>query len=304
MAKPVDYQSQLLLMGSCFAENMGERCHYFKFQTMVNPFGIIFNPVSLHKLIDRAVQLQYFTVDDIFCHNNLWHCFEVHSQLSTSNPDKLLESLNKTLLQLHEQLQKATHIMLTLGTAWVYRRQETNAVVANCHKVPQREFVKQLLQIEVVEQHLDAIRQMIKKINPDITLVITVSPVRHSKDGFVENNRSKAHLLAALHRVVDHYSDTYYFPSYEIVMDELRDYRFYTQDMLHPNAIAIDYIWKRFKETCVATSCYNTMKEVDDLQKALSHRSFNPESPSHLQFLVQVRQRIEVLQEQYPFMTF
>jgi hypothetical protein len=304
LSSAINYQSHLVLMGSCFAENMGERSSYFKFSSMVNPFGIIFNPVSLENIISRSVTKQYFTADDLFFHNDLWHSFEVHSDKSNTDSESLLTALNTALDDLHEQLCRASHCLITLGTAWVYRSVRTGAIVANCHKVPQREFTKELLSVVTIENHLAALVAAIQSINPNIAVVMTVSPVRHSKDGFMENNRSKAHLITALHQVIAAHPEVYYFPSYEIVMDELRDYRFYAQDMLHPSPLAIDYIWERFTQACITPASYPIMKEVDAIQKALQHRPFNPSSPSHLQFLNHLQQKIQSLQDQHPTITF
>ena len=252
---PIDYDSKILLLGSCFAENMGEKFDYFKFQTTINPFGIIFNPVSLEKLIRRSVEKRKFTENDIFFHNDLWHCFEVHSELSNSDKDVFLESLNDLIRSTNKQLSDSTHIIITLGTSWVYRNIESNEIVANCHKVPQKQFTKELLSIHQTEESLQSIISLIHSVNPNCNFIFTVSPVRHIKDGFTENTLSKAHLIAAIHKTIDHHpSPITYFPSYEIMMDELRDYRFYGEDMLHPNQTAIDYIWIQFFQNYISES--------------------------------------------------
>jgi lysophospholipase L1-like esterase len=303
---PIDYNSKIVLLGSCFAQNMAEKFEYFKFQNYVNPFGIIFNPISLEKVITRSVRKKYFEESDLFFHNELWHSFEVHSQLSNTSKETLLESLNALLNQTHSELLSASHIIFTLGTSWVYRNIATNEIVANCHKVPQNQFTKELLSVEAIEESLKEIIQQIQSINPDCKFIFTISPVRHIKDGFVENNRSKAHLICALQQLLSDLatSNLNYFPSYEIVNDELRDYRFYAQDMLHPSQTAIDYIWIKFFENYVDEKEFASMNEVCSIQKGLHHKSFNADSESHLKFTENLNQKINNLEQRYPQIKF
>jgi hypothetical protein len=294
-----------MLLGSCFAENIGEKFQYFKFQATTNPFGIIFNAVSLEKLIRRAVENRMFTENDIFFHNDLWHCFEVHSELSNPYKDAFLESLNDLIRLTNQQLNDSTHIIITLGTSWVYRNIESNEIVTNCHKVPQKQFTKELLSINQTEESLQSIISLIHSVNPNCNFIFTVSPVRHIKDGFVENTLSKAHLVAAIHKTITHNPSLItYFPAYEIMMDELRDYRFYTEDMLHPNQTAIDYIWIQFFENYISESEFGLMNEICSIQKGLKHRPFNPNTESHQKFLNQLDLKIQTIQNQHPFIKF
>ena len=310
---PIDYDSKILLLGSCFAENMGEKFEYFKFQTIVNPFGIIFNPVSLEKLIRRSVEKRKFTENDIFFHNDLWHCFEVHSELSNSDKDVFLESLNDLISSTNKQLSDSTHIIITLGTSWVYQNIASNEIVANCHKVLQKQFTKELLSILQIEESLESIISLVHSVNPNCKFIFTVSPVRHIKDGFVENTLSKAHLIAAIHSVLNRKFSTslelttqnnIYFPAYEIMMDELRDYRFYAEDMLHPSQTAIDYIWIQFFENYISESQFGLMNDICSIQKGLKHRPFNPNTESHQKFLHQLELKIKTIQNQHPFIKF
>ncbi len=302
---PIDYDSKVMLLGSCFAENMGKKFAYFKFQATTNPFGIIFNAVSLEKLIRRAVENRTFTENDIFFHNDLWHCYEVHSELSNSDKDAFLESLNDIIRSTNKQLNDSTHIIITLGTSWVYRNIETNEIVANCHKVPQKQFTKEFLSIHQTEESLQSIISLIHSVNPNCNFIFTVSPVRHIKDGFTENTLSKAHLIAAIHKTItNHKSHITYFPSYEIMMDELRDYRFYAEDMLHPNALAIDYIWEQLTSVYCTELTHSIMKEIDSIQKGLAHRPFNPTTQSHQSFLEQLNSKIQEIKKQLPHLNF
>lgn len=302
---PIDYNSKIVSIGSCFAENIGEKFNYFKFQNTVNPFGIIFNPVSLEKIIQRCVEKRYFTENDIFSHNDLWHCYEVHSELSNVDKEKFLVNLNNLVDFTHRQITEATHILITLGTSWVYKLNTTNEIVANCHKVPQKEFTKELLSIEQIEQSLQNIISKITSVNTNTKFIFTISPVRHSKDGFFENNVSKAHLLSAVFKTVNRQSTTAnYFPSYEIMMDELRDYRFYTDDMIHPTQTAIDYIWIKFFEKYINEKEFALMNQVCEIQRALKHRPFNPESVNHQKFLENLNFKIEALKKSLPNVAF
>ena len=304
---PIDYSSRILAIGSCFAENMGNKFEYFKFQNCVNPFGIIFNPVAIENLVSRAVHQRKFSQDDIFFHNDLWHCFEVHSKLSNPNKEAFLRTLNSLVDESHFQISKLTHFQITYGTSWVYRHIETEKIVANCHKVPQKQFSKEILSIETIEKSIQNTIDLIQKINPNCHFVFTVSPVRHIKDGFVENQRSKAHLITSLQNILqtEHYKlNTEYFPSFEILMDELRDYRFYADDMLHPSQAAIDYIWIQFFENYISASEFATMNQVCEIQRALKHKPFNPNSESHKKFLEKLDEKLARIQKQFPQIKF
>ncbi|MFM9826570.1 GSCFA domain-containing protein [Flavobacterium sp.] len=302
--QPIDYSSKLLLLGSCFAENMGDKLEYFKFENTVNPFGIIFNPVSIERLIERIVNEIEFTEKDLFFHNERWHCYEVHSDLSHENKDQFLENLNAILESTNNQITQSTHLIITYGTSWIYKLKSTNEVVANCHKVPQAAFEKEILSLEILKKSIQNTIDLIQKVNPNCSFIFTISPVRHLKDGFVENQRSKAHLITALPSAIYNLSSATYFPSYEIIMDELRDYRFYAEDMLHPSQVAIDYIWERFSETTISYESHSVMKEVETIQKGLAHRPFNPNSESHQQFLSKLEEKKALIQKQFPKIIF
>ncbi len=313
----IDYQSKVLLLGSCFTENIGGKLDYFKFQNTQNPFGIIFNPVSIENLVFRALHEENFSEKDVFQHNELWHSFEVHSSFSAVEKDDLLSQLNAQLKVFKKQLTESSHIILTLGSAWVYHHIDSNSIVANCHKVPQKAFTKQLLSAEIISKSLRHIVEVVSNLNPEATFIFTVSPVRHIKDGFEENALSKAHLLTGIHNAivlstgVSHTEPVevqskglHYFPSYELMMDELRDYRFYKNDMLHPNETAIAYIWEKFKHVWISSKTEDTQKEVEYIQKGLSHKTFNPKSEEHKTFKKHLQTKMEKLQSQFPFMDF
>ena len=263
----INYNSKLLLLGSCFSENIGNKLSYYKFQTQQNPFGILFHPKAIETFITKVINEEKYTESDVFFHNERWHCFDAHSVVSSTSKEELLNTLNTNINSTYQHLKNTSHIIITLGTAWVYREIATDTLVANCHKIPQKKFLKELLTVEEVSESLEAINSLIKSINPETTIIYTVSPVRHIKDGFIENQRSKAHLLSAIHQVVESRNNTHYFSSYEIMMDELRDYRFYAEDMIHPNQTAIDYIWEKFSEVWFSEQAIETTKEVETIQR-------------------------------------
>ena len=300
----IDYSSKVLLLGSCFATNIGEKFEYFKFQHLVNPFGIVFHPIAIEKLVTRAINETYFTEDDIFCHNEQWCCYEVHSELSEAEKEMYLQVLNKKLIQLNEYIKSASHIIFTYGTSWVYRFIETDSLVANCYKVPQKKFLKELLSEEEISASIDNTVTLIKSVSPEVNVIITVSPVRHVKDGLIANSRSKAHLLSAVHKEISAAQRTHYFPSFEIMMDELRDYRFYKEDLIHPNNTAISIIWEAFKEVWISSNTNEMQKEITTIQKGLQHRPFNSQSETHALFLKNLQEKIEGLKKQYSHIKF
>lgn len=301
---PISYDSKVFLLGSCFSENIGNKLEYFRFQSQQNPFGILFHPKAIEKLITDAINERVFTEKEIFLLNEQWHCFDAHSNLSSPNKEELLTNLNHAIQTTKQQLKESTHIIITLGTAWVYRHVESDQIVANCHKVPQKKFLKELLSVDEITESLEAIISIIREINPVANFIFTVSPVRHLKDGFVQNQQSKAHLIAAIQQVVEPRKKNYYFPSYEIMMDELRDYRFYKEDMIHPNPTAINYIWDKFVSTWFSEDSLSITEKVDKIQKGLQHKPFNPDSEAHQKFLTKIEEDINSLKVEFPFMNF
>lgn len=304
---PIDYQCKLVLLGSCFVENIGAKLDYFQFQQMQNPFGILFHPLAIENLVQRAIEGKTYQQAEIFEQDGIWRCFDAHSDLRSDNPEALLHLLNQRLKETKESLETASHIIVTLGTAWVYEHNSSGKTVANCHKVPQKQFTKKLLSVAEIELSIQNLMSLIQRVNSSAQIIFTISPVRHLKDGFVENQRSKAHLITAVHSVLSSRAQSrelHYFPSYEIMMHELRDYRFYGTDMVHPNQLAVDYIWEKFKSVWIFSKAYAVMDKVDAVQKGLSHRPFNPDSEGHQKFKTSLRAKITYLQERFPFMKF
>ena len=245
-AFPIDYSSRIFSIGSCFAVNISEKFSYFKFRNVVNPTGILFHPEAISRFVNDAVHQRKFSEHDLIFQQERYHCFDAHSDLSGSDPAGVVELLNNAISQAEQDIRAASHIIITLGTAWVYRLLIDGRIVANCHKVPQKEFSKELLSVDRIRECVENIITDIRELNKAAEVIFSVSPIRHLKDGFIENQRSKSNLISALHEAIADHQHVSYFPSYEIMMDELRDYRFYADEMIRPSRTAINYIWDRF----------------------------------------------------------
>ena len=213
LRNPIDYNSKLFLLGSCFSENIGNKLSYFKFNSIQNPFGFLFHPKAIEKVITNAINEKVYSENDVFNLNEVWQSFDAHSQLNALTKEEILETLNSEINQIHGRLKESTHIIITLGTAWTYRHIESDSIVANCHKLPQRKFLKELMSVDEITESLEFILTLIKEINPTVQFLFTVSPVRHLKDGFIENQQSKSHLISAIHQVVEPRKNIHYVPS-------------------------------------------------------------------------------------------
>ena len=297
----ITYSSKVLLLGSCFVENIGNKLEYFKFKNLLNPFGILFHPAAILNLLKRVKTEHVFTEADIFYHNESWHSYEAHSDLNSVEKEEILSKLNAAVKETAGFINSATHVVITPGTAWGYRLKQSGELVANCHKVPQGNFSKELTEVKNAILETAAI---IKELNPEVKIVFTVSPVRHLKDGIVENQLSKSKLITAIQELVVSEENCFYFPSYEIMMDELRDYRFYAEDMLHPNQVAVDFIWQKFQEAWIASEASVIMKKVDTIQKGLLHRPFNEASEAHQKFRRDLQEKIKNLEKEVPEIKF
>jgi len=299
----IDYNAQILLLGSCFSDHIGALFSKHQFNTLSNPFGIIFHPIPLASLIQRIVQKNYFTEDAFFFHQEQWYSYELHSSMGRTNLSEALRNANEILDLAHNFLNKASHVFITLGTAWGYML--NNTTVTNCHKQYASLFHKELASISLIENALEQIQDAMTYLNSDLNVVYTVSPVRHLKDGFTENSIGKAHLLAGIHAHKEKAKDSKsvsYFPSYEIVMDELRDYRFYKMDLIHPNELAIAYIWESLEAGTFTAATKILLKEVVSIQNGLDHRPFNPTAEAHKKYLQTLGRRMAKIKRQYPHM--
>jgi hypothetical protein len=300
----IDYNSKVFLLGSCFAENIADKFLYYKFQNLVNPLGILFHPLAILDLLKKAQDRIDYSKKDLFFSNGYWQSYSAHSQFNNASQTEILADLNAAVHVTKTQLTTASHVVLTFGTAWVYKHVQSQNIVANCHKQPQKEFEKSILSIDQLNEAFESIISILKSFNSELTIILTISPVRHLKDGFVENTHSKSQLISALHPLVNTTKNVHYFPSFELVMDELRDYRFYKEDLIHPNQLAIDYIWEKFQSTWIGSDTELTMNEVSRLQKGLGHKPFNPSSKAHIAFSSNLSKEVDALVCKYPFMKF
>ncbi|MGB3776177.1 MAG: GSCFA domain-containing protein [Leeuwenhoekiella sp.] len=300
----IDYDSKVFLIGSCFVENMGHKLKYYKFEQLINPTGILFHPSAIAEFIGRIKEQQFYIEEELVYNNERWHCLGAHSKMSDGNIEVVLTNLNFQLKRSFTFLQKATHIVITLGTSWAYRYKETGALVANCHKIPKRDFDKELTEVDDIHSYLLSIVKHIRDLNADAVVLFTISPVRHLKDGFVENQRSKAHLITAVHKIIASYDRVEYFPSYEIMIDELRDYRFYDRDLLHPSPLAIDYIWEKFTDAFLSEEATVLAQKVKNIQQGLAHRPFDENSESHREFRKKLDVKISELKKSIPHISF
>ncbi len=302
-AKQIDHQSSLVLLGSCFSEHMEDKFQYFKFDTFANPFGILFNPRAIQTAVQHCAEKTSYSKEDLLEHGDKWLSLNHHSKFDQRDQKQVLEDINKNIKYGHQALRNASHVIITLGTSWVYKWKEDQRIVGNCHKIPQKYFSKELLSSEEILASLRQIISLIRSINKNASFIFTVSPVRHLKDGFIENTLSKSLLHKAIHDVKKE-TEVSYFPAYEIMMDDLRDYRFYTNDLVHPNEMAVDYIWKLFAASWIRESSREVMNDIDDIQKSLAHRSFDPDSEAHKLFLKKLQHKIQVLKQKLPEIEF
>lgn len=305
----IDHSSKILLLGSCFVENIGEKLDYYQFQNLRNPFGIFYHPGAIGDFLKKVAKGYKYEEKDVFFYNEQWHCFDAHSCLNSFSKEELLFKLNEGIQNTHAFIENATHIVLTFGTSWYYKEVISGVSVANCHKLPGKNFNKQLLNFNEIENIINSTLQSLLTINTKVKIIFTVSPVRHLKDGFVENQQSKAHLLSGIHQFITTIRGTnpdvcFYFPAYEIMLDELRDYRFYKEDMLHPNSLAIDYIWSHFTEAWVAKKAVELFRSIEVIHKGLAHKPFNENSEKHQLFLKNLDAKIHQLKYKIPTSKF
>jgi len=307
-AQKIKHHHTVLLTGSCFTENIGTKLKQFKFGVLENPNGILFNPVSIAQSLQSYIHNRQYTEADLFYQNESWNSWQHHTRFS--HPDKAvcLQRINQSQQQAHQFLKTANWVLITVGSAFVYEFPVSTSadcgVVANCHKVPTDKFTKRLLGIDEIKKRLQEMLEHLFDFNPGVQVIFTISPVRHLRDGFVENNRSKAALIQAIHQLTDMDERLFYFPAYELVIDDLRDYRFYAEDMVHPNYAATNYVWEKFISTCIDESSQALMKEINVINAAKSHKPFNPTSEQHRKFLQSNLEKVMLLEKQYGYIDF
>ena len=300
----IDYNSRLMMLGSCFAENMGSKFSYYKFDVDVNPCGIIYNPLSVANVLRLIVEGKQFEKSDLRQVGGKWVSLYHHGAFSSTDPDECLRRINDRLAKATGELRTLDLLVITWGTAWVYRYTRENIVVSNCHKIPSQEFERSRLSVEdIVKEYLVLIGRL-REINPGLRILFTVSPIRHWKDGAHGNQLSKATLLLAIDRLREELQHVYYFPAYEIVLDELRDYRFYADDMLHMSGFTVDYIWERFLYSFISPEVLGLMNQIGRVNKGVAHRPFDPQSEEYHRLVKKMLAEIAMISRSYPMIDF
>ncbi|MBS1729387.1 MAG: GSCFA domain-containing protein [Bacteroidetes bacterium] len=299
---PVKYDERILLMGSCFTEHIGDFLKSHKFNVLQNPNGIVFEPQMLCSSILDYIDQKKYSEHDLVYENERWHSWDHHSVFSHPSKEMVLQRIQESIKQAHDFLKNADWLIITFGTSFHYLFKTQNRIVANCHKVPANSFTKQLGTIEETVTAIDTMLYRLFHFNPKIKIIFTVSPVRHVRDGVVENNRSKARLLEAVHHVVDKFDKLYYFPSYELIIDVLRDHRFYDIDLVHPNYAATSFVLEKFCENCMDKQTRNILEKMKEIVIAKNHQPFHFASEQHQKFRKKYLSECVQLQTQYPFL--
>jgi lysophospholipase L1-like esterase len=300
----ITYADKFFLIGSCFTEHIGRRLEELKFPVLQNPNGILFDPISVTKSLDSYIEPKSYIKEDLFFLNELWQSWNHHSHFSGINKLEVLANINESQRAAHNHLAKATWLIITLGSSFSYRLHENNQSVANCHRAPGQTFNKHLL---TVEETTTALRETIEKLqafNPLLQVLFTISPVRHIRDGVVENNRSKARLIEAVHKMVEMFSHAHYFPAYELVIDVLRDYRFYDIDLVHPNYAATEFVFDQFEQSYIDEQTISQMEDIRKIMNAFKHKPLHPDTEAHLSFLQNSFQKVMALQNLLPHLNF
>ncbi len=298
------YTKANMFIGSCFTENIGNRMNGLKYEVDINPFGILYNPVSVANALQILIQEKEFTNNELVYADGLYHSFYHHGRFSSINEKETLNKINVRIKHSGKFLRSSDYLFLTFGTSWVYRFKKNGKIVSNCHKIPASEFERERLSIaEIVDLYFQLLTDL-KRINEKVRIVFTVSPVRHWKDGAVENQRSKAVLLLAIDELIHKFENGFcnYFPAYEIMMDELRDYRFYAQDMIHISDTAVNLIWEKFEVALIDKESHQISENVLDITKAFEHRPFNKNTKEHLKFVSKILDKTEKLEQNYKFL--
>ena len=310
LAPPISYRDKLMLIGSCFTEHIGNALGDLKFSVCQNPNGILFGPDAVCKSLLSYIDNKKYTKADLFQLNEVWNSWQYHSRFSNINAEEAVRIINESQQAAHEFLKKTDWLVITLGSSFSYRltanadtaSETIGDGVANCHRAPANWFAKEMLEIDDIKSMLEYCLKKLKQFNPELKFIFTVSPVRHIRDGVVANNRSKARLIEAVHYLTAKFESAYYFPAYELVIDVLRDYRFYDIDLVHPNYPATEFVLEKFTESCIDEEAQQLMQEIRRIVIARKHKAFQPATKAHQQFLISHFEKVKALQEKYPFL--
>ena len=300
----INYSKRAAFVGSCFTEHIGRRMESLKFPVLVNPFGILYNPVSVKNAVNRIILGLDFTEQDLVYHKGLWHSMMHHGDYSSPDQRQCLKKINDSIKDAEAFLQKADVLFITFGTAWLYEYKATGEAVGNCHKLPGEAFNKRLLNADEITIEFYQLLNDLQNYNPNLEVVLSVSPVRHLKDGFYENTISKAVLSVAIHQISERFENVHYFPSYELLQDDLRDYRFYADDLIHPSGKAVDYIFQYFSDAFFGPTVEQRMAEVEQIVKAARHRIIHPGTKENRIFAQNILTKIEAQTSKSPKLDF
>jgi hypothetical protein len=299
--REITHKHKILSVGSCFTEHIGNALLDYKFDVLQNPNGILFDPMAVCSSLVSYIQNRQYNQGDLFYLNELWHSWNHHSRFSHTDPVQALQKINASQDSAHQFLKEADWVIITLGSAFTYKLVEQNyQSVANCHRAPAQWFQKHLSTLDEIIARLDNTIHQLFHFNRKLHIIFTISPVRHIRDGVVDNNRSKARLIEAVHHLVNKFDKLYYFPSYELVIDVLRDYRFYAEDMVHPNYLATDFVLENFIQTYMSKATLDLIEDLKKIAIARKHRSVHPGTEAHKKFLQSHLAKTQALQEKYP----
>jgi len=302
LPKPVTYSDSILLIGSCFTEHISERLAKHKFKVLSNPHGILFNPLSVANSLGSYIENRLYTEDGLFYLNELWNSWDHHTRFSNIEAAETLKQINHSQQEAATFIKKASWVIITLGSAFQYHLVENGKPVANNHRAPAKWFEKKLLRAEEIVNALQNTLKKLYAINPSAQVLFTISPVRHIRDGVVDNNRSKARLIEAVHALCATYQNAHYFPAYELVIDVLRDYRFYDIDFVHPNYLATQFVWEQFAGSCIEPAAKIIMQQVLEIVTARSHRPRFPGTEAHRKFKEEYLTKTKQLLKQHPYL--
>ncbi|MDD5509114.1 MAG: GSCFA domain-containing protein [Bacteroidales bacterium] len=301
---PLSHRQGIMLIGSCFTGHIGNNLASFKFNTCLNPFGIVYHPVVIANQIARLLSQQDYSDREIVFHDGVWNSFDHHGKFSDPDKDRCISLINNSLAEASVFIRSAGHLVLTFGTARAYLLKENGHLVANCHKFPDSCFETRMYEPEQILDSLVPVLDALLKLNPAIHFIWTVSPVRYLKEGPLGNQITKSNLIRTITGLLDRYPDSFYFPAYEIFMDDLRDYRFYDTDLIHPGDAGIAYVWQRLMESCITPESLTLMKEIEPVIKSAGHRQNGRNIESHRRFQQSQREKVAILQKEYPFLDF
>ncbi|NBC82729.1 MAG: GSCFA domain protein [Bacteroidetes bacterium] len=301
-SEKIGYNDPVMLVGSCFSENIGRQLANAKYQVMINPFGVMYNPISVKQNLDIIMNKKIFTKADLSYDNHLWFSYAHHTSFSKPGEKEILRLINTRTEEAFAHLKKTRFLFITFGTARIYRLKKTGQIVANCHKQPQQLFDHILPGIEEILHEYDQLIEQLSLHYPNLNLIFTVSPVRHWKDGAVGNQISKSTLILAIHKLLEKHKQCYYFPSYELFMDEMRDYRFYGDDLLHPSSLGIAYVWEKFSTAFLDKRESQVREHIDKIVRACQHKPHFPDSEEYQKFAQSTLQKMNDVLEKYPFL--